>query len=92
MRVKHDTVDVAITPHDIEVFQYVGALGYGDDEGNTVSSLLVDGATGRPWPRGYNPAPDWLQRAPVTIRTYRDAGRIVHLLIVGAEPSSTGTR
>jgi hypothetical protein len=85
MRVKHDTVDVAITPHDVRVFEYVGALGYGDDDGNTVSTLLVDGATGRPWPRGYNPAPDWLQRAPVTIRTYRGDGQVVHLLVVGAE-------
>ncbi|HYR06554.1 MAG TPA: hypothetical protein VEQ60_02220 [Longimicrobium sp.] len=85
MRVKHDTVDVAITPHNVEVFGYVGAMGYGDDDGNTVSSLLVDGATGRPWPRGYNPAPDWLQRAPVTIRTYRGEGQVVHLLVVGAE-------
>lgn len=89
MRVKHDTVDVAITPHDIEVFGSVGAPAYSDDDGNTVSTLLVDGATGRPWPRGYNPAPEWLQLAPVTIRTYRDEGRIVHLLVVGPEPSST---
>lgn len=85
MRVRDDTVDVALTPHDIEVFGYVGAQGYGDDDGNTVSSLLVDGATGRPWPRGYNPAPDWLQLAPVTIRTYRGEGQVVHLLVVGAE-------
>jgi hypothetical protein len=92
MRVKADTVDVALTPHNVEVFTYVGSLGYGDDDGNTVSSLLVDGATGRPWPRGYNPAPDWLQLAPVTIRTYRDEGRIVHLLVVGPEPAAAGSR
>jgi hypothetical protein len=92
MRVRHDTVDVAITPHQIEIFPHVGALGYGDDDGNTVSALLVDGPTGRPWPRGYSPAPDWLQRAPVTIRTYRDEGRVVHLLVVGPEPSATGSR
>lgn len=85
MRVRGDTVDVALTPHDTEVFTYVGAQGYGDDDGNTVSSLLVDGATGRPWPRGYNPAPDWLQRTPVTIRTHRGEGQIVHLLVAGAE-------
>lgn len=89
MRVKGDSVDVAITPHNIEVFGYVGAGGYSDDDGNIVSALLVDGATGRPWPRGYNPAdPALLQRAPVTIRTYRDDGRIVHLLVVGREPSA----
>lgn len=92
MRVKHDTVDVAITPHNIEVFEHVGSPGHGDDDGNTVSTLLVDGATGRPWPRGYNPRPDWLQLAPVTIRTYREEGRIVNLLVVGPEPSSSGTR
>lgn len=92
MRVKHDTVDVAITPHNIAVFGSVGAMGYSDDDGNTVSTLLVDGATGRPWPRGYNPAPDWLQLAPVTIRTYRDEGRIVHLLVVGPEPAAAGSR
>jgi hypothetical protein len=88
MRVKSDTVDVAITPHQIEVFSYVGAPANGDDDGNMVSSLLVDGATGRPWPRGYNPAPDWLQLAPVTIRTYRGEGQIVHLLVVGPQPAS----
>lgn len=85
MRVRDDTVDVALTPHDILVFSYVGAQGYGDDDGNTVSALLVDGATGRPWPRGYNTDPRWLQLAPVTIRTYRGDGQIVHLLVVGAE-------
>jgi hypothetical protein len=88
MRVKSDTVDIAITPHQIEVFSYVGALAYGDDEGNMVSALLVDGATGRPWPRGYNPAPDWLQLVPVTIRTYRGEGQVVHLLVVGPQPAS----
>jgi hypothetical protein len=87
MRVRADTVDVALTPHDIEVFTYVGALGYSGDDGNMVSSLLVDGATGRPWPRGYTPSPDWLQLAPVTIRTYRGDGQIVHLLVVGREPA-----
>jgi hypothetical protein len=92
MRVKGDSVDVALTPHNVEVFGYVGSLGYGDDDGNNVSSLLVDGATGRPWPRGYSPAPDWLQRAPVTIRTYRGEGRVVHLLVVGPEPSANGSR
>jgi hypothetical protein len=92
MRVREDTVDVALTPHDVRVFTYVGARGYSDDAGNTVSSLLLDGATGRPWPRGYTPAPDWLQRAPVTIRTYQEEGRVVHLLVVGPEPSSTGSR
>lgn len=85
MRVKGDSVDVAITPHEIVAFGHVGSLGYGDDDGNTVSALLVDGPTGRPWPRGYNPAPDWLQLAPVTIRTYRGDGQVVHLLVVGAE-------
>lgn len=92
MRVKADTVDVAITPHEIAIFPHVGALGYGDDEGNTVTALLVDGPTGRPWPRGYTPAPDWLQLAPVTIRTYREEGRIVHLLVLGPEPSANGSR
>lgn len=93
MRVKGDTLDVAITPHDVKVFPWVGSLGYGDEEGNNVTTLLVDGATGRAWPRGYNPDPAWLQRAPVTIRTYRDEGRIVNLLIVGRERSSaTGSR
>ena len=92
MRVKSDTVDVAITPHQVEVFPYVGAFPYGDDDGNVVSTLLVDGATGRPWPRAYNPHPDWLQRAPVTIRTYRGEGRIVNLLVAGVAPSANGTR
>lgn len=85
MRVRLDTVDVALTPHDIQVFSYVGAQAWSDDDGNMVSALLVDGATGRPWPRGYNPAPDWLQLAPVTIRTYRGDGQVVHLLVVGRE-------
>lgn len=89
MRVRHDTVDVAITPHDVEVFGYVGARPYYDDRaGALVSTLLVDGATGRAWPRGYSPAPGWLQRAPVTIRTYREEGRVVNLLVVGPEPTS----
>lgn len=92
MRVREDTVDVAITPHHIEVFPWVGSMGYGDDEGNNVTTLLVDGATGRPWPRGYNPAPEWLQLAPVTIRTYRGDGRVMHLLVVGTAPGSTGSR
>lgn len=85
LRVRDDTVDVAITPHQTEVFDYVGGGPYSDDDGNMVSSLLVDGATGRPWPRGYTPAPDWLQLAPVTIRTYRGEEQVVHLLVVGAE-------
>lgn len=92
MLVKADTVDVAITPHEIVVFGYVGAMGYGDDDGNNVSTLLVDGATGRPWPRGYNPARDWLQLAPVTIRTYQEPGKIVNLLIAGPQPVANGTR
>lgn len=93
MRVKNDTVDVALTPHDIQVFSYVGAQAYGDDDGNTVSTLLLDGATGRPWPRGYNPAdPAVWQRAPVTIRTYREEGRIVTLLVLGTPPVANGTR
>lgn len=87
MLVRADTVDVALTPHDIQVFSYVGAQPWSDDDGNMVSVLLVDGATGRPWPRGYNPAPDWLQLAPVTIRTYRGDGQIVHLLVVDREPA-----
>ncbi|HEV3052432.1 MAG TPA: hypothetical protein VGX50_19120 [Longimicrobium sp.] len=93
MRVRDDSVDVALTPHDIQVFSYVGAPAYGDDDGNMVSSLLVDGATGRPWPRGYNPAdPAVWQRAPVTIRTYREEGRIVKLLVLGTPPAANGTR
>jgi hypothetical protein len=91
VRIETDTVEVSTRDGTI-VFPHVGSLGYGDDDGNTVSALLVDGPTGRPWPRGYTPAPDWLQRAPVTIRTYRDGGRIVHLLIVGPEPSANGSR
>lgn len=89
--VRDDTVDVAITPHETAVFKSVGATDH-DDEGNTVVNLLVDAATGRPWPRGYVPARDWLQRAPVTIRTYREPGRIVNLLIAGAAPAANGTR
>ncbi|HEX6373246.1 MAG TPA: hypothetical protein VF006_30255 [Longimicrobium sp.] len=85
MRVRGDTVDVALTPHDIQVFSYVGARRYPDDDGNLVSALLVDGATGRPWPRGYSPTPSWLQLAPVTIRTYRGDGQVVHLLVTGRE-------
>lgn len=92
LRVKDDSVDVAITPHEIVVFGYVGSQDYSDDDATIVSSLLVDGATGRPWPRGYNPAPDWLQRAPVTIRTYRDEWQVVHLLVAGPEPSANGSR
>jgi hypothetical protein len=92
MRVRDDTVDVAVTPHDVRIFPYVGAQGYNDDDGNFASSLLVDGATGRPWPRGYNPAADWLQLAPVTIRTYRGDAQIVHLLVVGPEPAAGGSR
>lgn len=91
-RIGADTVEISILHNGVAVFPYVGSMGYGDDEGNTVSALLVDGPTGRPWPRGYNPAPDWLRRAPVTIRTYRGDGRIVHLLVVGAEPSTGGPR
>lgn len=91
LRVREDTVDVALTPHETAVFRYVGASDY-DDEGNTVVNLLVDGATGRSWPRGYVPAPDWLQRTPVTIRTYRQEGRIVNVLVTGTPSSSTGTR
>lgn len=93
MRVRDDTVDVAITPHDIEVFTYVGAMAGYDDDGNTVTTLLVDGATGRPWPRGYKPAdPATLQLAPVTIRTYREEGRIVNLLVLGTPPAANGAR
>lgn len=92
LRIRGDTVNVDLGPNETSVFTYVGARGYGDDDGNIVSSLLVDGPTGRPWPRGYTPAPDWLQRAPVTIRTYREEGRIVHLLVVGPEPSASGSR
>lgn len=87
MRVRGDTVDVALTPHDIQVFGYVGAQAWSDDDGNMVSALLVDGATGRPWPRGYSPTPSWLQLAPVTVRTYRGDGQVVHLLVVGREPA-----
>lgn len=87
MRVRDDTADVALTPHDVQVFGYVGAHSWSDDDGNMVGSPLVDGATGRPWPRGYDPASDWLQRAPVAILTYREEGRIVHLLVVGREPA-----
>ena len=89
--VRDDTVDVAITPHQTEVFRYVGAADY-DDQGDTIVNLLVDGDTGRPWPRAYNPRRDWLQLAPVTIRTYREPGRIVNLLIAGAAPAANGTR
>jgi len=89
--VRDDTVDVAITPHETVVFRYVGASD-SDDEGNTVVNLLVDGATGRAWPRGYVPERRWLQRAPVTIRTYREPGKIVNLLIAGTAPATTGSR
>jgi hypothetical protein len=92
LRVRADTVDVSIPHHGITIFAYVGAQGYSDDDGNSVGALLVDGATGRPWPRGYNPAPDWLRRAPVTIRRYEGDGQIVHLLIVGEQSTANGSR
>jgi hypothetical protein len=91
LRVREDTVDVALTPHETAFFRYVGASDH-DDAGNAVINLLVDGATGRSWPRGYLPHPDWLQLAPVTIRTYRQEGRIVNMLVVGTPSPSTGTR
>ena len=90
--VKEDTVDVAITPHQTEIYPWVGTTD-SDAEGNTVTRLLVDGATGRAWPRGYHPADArWLQLAPVTVRTYRGDGRIVHLLIAGPAPAPNGSR
>jgi hypothetical protein len=94
MRVRDGTVDVALTPHDVQVFEYVGARElYSDQLGALVRTVLVDGATGRPWPRGYTPAPDWLQRAPVTIRTYRDEGRVVTLLVASPAPTpANGSR
>lgn len=93
MRVKADTVDVAYTPHEIAVFAGVNAEGEWDEERGAVSSYLVDAATGRPYPPGYQvPDPAWLQLAPVTVRTYRDGDGTVHLLLVGPERRATGIR
>ncbi|HEU4885715.1 MAG TPA: hypothetical protein VFT45_26000 [Longimicrobium sp.] len=92
LRVRADSVEVSVPHNGITVFSYVGAQGYSDNDGNNVSALLVDGATGRPWPRGYNPAPDWMRRAPVTIRTYEGEGQIMHVLIVGQESAANGSR
>lgn len=90
MRVKADTIDVAFTPHDIAVFAPVGEMRLVED-GGTLWTWLVDGATGRPYPPGYRVAdPRWLQLAPVTVTTYRDEVDTVHLLVVRDNPSTTG--
>jgi hypothetical protein len=88
LRVRGDTVELSMTPQRI-----LGLGGFGEvlsgPSGETSTFWLVDATTGRPYPRGYESAdPQWLQQASATIRTYRDEGRVVHLLIVGPEPSA----
>lgn len=88
MRVRADTVDVAFTPHDVRVFSGFAWVEL-DDDGGTIRSFLVDAATGRPYPPGYQPAdPGWLQLAPVTVTTYGEEFRTVHLLAAATQPSS----
>ena len=83
--VKDGNVDVAITPHETEVFYVLGTPHQGPD-GTQTTHWLVDRATGRPYPQGYESAdPRWLQLAPVEIVTYRSEWETVNLLVVGAE-------
>jgi hypothetical protein len=83
--VKDGNVDVAITPHETEVFYVPGTPHQGAD-GIHTTHWLVDRATGRPYPPGYEAAdPRWLQLAPVEIVTYRSEWETVNLLVVGTE-------
>ncbi|HEX2077506.1 MAG TPA: hypothetical protein VHG08_07345 [Longimicrobium sp.] len=89
LRVKADTVDFAPSPHRILVLSGFGEHVHGED-GESALWWLVDGATRRPYPPGYQAAdPEWLQLAPAYVATYREEGRRVHLLVVRDTPSST---
>jgi hypothetical protein len=76
-----DFVDVSLASG--ETVRYRIGVDYGDDYTQT-TTWLVDGATGRPYPREYTPADRrWLDGAPVAVATYSDGERVtVHHLVL----------
>lgn len=77
--VKADTIEFSATGQRI-----LGLSGFGEpvyDDGEEVTWWLVDGATGRPYPAGYQAAESaWSRDAHIA--AYQEEGRRVHLLVV----------
>lgn len=67
---------------------------YRQEDGWLFVTWLVDGATGRPYPPGYQPSDRrWLQDVPTRLMTYRAEDRTVFVIIVRPRPlpsSATG--
>jgi hypothetical protein len=84
-----DTVEVAAAGGAAERMPIGLAFGSGEDASQT-TTWIVDGATGRPYPRGYAPSEGgWLNGAPVTIARYASGDGVnARLLIV--QSSATG--
>jgi len=82
---RRSSLEVALASGGTE--RYRIGLDFGADFSQT-TTWLVDGATGRPYPRAYLPADgDWLTGARVTLARYDDGGgERVNLLIIGPQP------
>jgi hypothetical protein len=78
-----DSVEVALASGQTVRYRLGQDFG-GEDTFGTTWTWLVDGATGRPYPREYTPSNrTWLDGAPVRIISYSDGdGRTVHRLII----------
>ncbi len=77
-----DTVTVALEPNEIS--RHTLGDFHRPDDGWLFTALLIDGATGRPYPPGYHPADErWLDGVPVRQLTYANGrDRTVSLLVV----------
>jgi hypothetical protein len=78
-----DSVEVTLASG--QTVRYRLGQDFGDETTFAITwTWLVDGATGRPYPREYAPAErGWLDGAPVTIASYSDgAGQTLHRLII----------
>ncbi|HEX6039572.1 hypothetical protein [Longimicrobium sp.] len=81
LRVRGDTVSLDLPP-DVVSGHTLGDF-YRDDDGWIFTTWLIDGATGRPYPAGYQPSDErWLDGHPVRLATHSDGqGRTVYFVV-----------
>lgn len=86
-RVQGDTLSLDLGP-DVFSRHTLGDF-YRQDDGWTFTTWLIDGATGRPYPDGYQPAdPRWLDGRPVRMVTHSDGQAHTVYLVTTPPPAA----